>query len=82
VAEACGNLTEYGEQHHIAIICENHGGPSSNPDALLALIKAVNKPTFGTLPDFGNFPTDRKSGKYTIDVYEAIARMMPSAKGP
>jgi L-ribulose-5-phosphate 3-epimerase len=81
VAEACGKLTEYGEQHHIAIICENHGGPSSNPDALLALIKAVNKPTFGTLPDFGNFPTDRRGGKYTIDVYEAIARMMPSAKG-
>src|SRR4029077_17469297 len=36
---------------------------------------------FGTLPDFGNFPADRESGKYTIDVYEAIARMMPSAKG-
>ena len=41
------------------IICENHGGPSSNPDALIALMKAVDKPTFGTLPDFGNFPQDR-----------------------
>jgi sugar phosphate isomerase/epimerase len=80
VAEACGKLTEYGEQHHISIICENHGGPSSNPDALLALIKAVNKPAFGTLPDFGNFPTDER-GKYKIDVYDAIARMMPYAKG-
>ena len=79
VAEACGKLTEYGETHRIEIICENHGGPSSNPDALLALIKAVNKPTFGTLPDFGNFPDG--PGKYTIDVYEAIARMMPYAKG-
>ena len=81
VAEACGKLTEYGEKHRIEIICENHGGPSSNPDALLALMKAVNKPTFGTLPDFGNFPADRKTGKYTIDVYDAIARMMPYAKG-
>ncbi len=80
VAEACGKLTEYGEQHQIEIICENHGGPSSNPDALLALMKAVNKPTFGTLPDFGNFPQDRQR-KYTIDVYDAIARMMPYAKG-
>ncbi len=79
VAEACGKLTEYGEKHDIEIICENHGGPSSNPDALLALMKAVNKPTFGTLPDFGNFPKAR--GKYTIDVYDAIARMMPYAKG-
>ena len=46
-------------QHKINIICENHGGPSSNPDALLALIKAVGKPDFGTLPDFGNFPKDK-----------------------
>ena len=57
-------------QHHIAVICENHGGPSSNPDALLALMKAVNKPTFGTLPDFGNFPTEGRGGKYTLAASE------------
>jgi L-ribulose-5-phosphate 3-epimerase len=79
VAEACGKLAEYGTQHQISVICENHGGPSSNPDALLALIKKVNMPRFGTLPDFGNFPD--QDGKYTIDVYDAIARMMPYAKG-
>ncbi len=79
-AEACGMLAEYGAMHKIGVICENHGGPSSNPDALLALIKGVARPSFGTLPDFGNFPKD-KMGKYTIDVYEAIARMMPFAQG-
>jgi sugar phosphate isomerase/epimerase len=42
-------------------------------------MKAVNRPTFGTLPDFGNFPDG--PGKYKIDVYEAIAQMMPYAKG-
>ncbi len=78
-AAGCSALAEYGEKHKIDIICENHGGPSSNPDALLALIKAVNSPRFGTLPDFGNFPN--KNHKYDIDVYEAIARMMPHAKG-
>jgi L-ribulose-5-phosphate 3-epimerase len=81
VAEACSRLTEYGEKNRIEIICENHGGPSSNPDAMIALMKAVNKPTFGTLPDFGNFPREAPNGKYTIDVYDAIARMMPYAKG-
>jgi L-ribulose-5-phosphate 3-epimerase len=80
VAEACGNLTDYGAKNGISIICENHGGPSSNPDALVALMKAVGKPTFGTLPDFGNFPHDN-AGLYTIDIYDAIARMMPYAKG-
>jgi L-ribulose-5-phosphate 3-epimerase len=80
VAEACGLLTDYGAKNGISIICENHGGASSNPDAMVALMKAVNKPTFGTLPDFGNFPLDDK-GHYKIDVYDAIARMMPFAKG-
>jgi sugar phosphate isomerase/epimerase len=80
VSEACGLLTDYGAQNGIAVICENHGGPSSNPDAMVGLMKAVNKPTFGTLPDFGNFPQDRR-GNYTIDVYDAIARMMPYARG-
>jgi len=79
-AEACGMLADYGASHKINVICENHGGPSSDPDSLMALIKAVGKPGFGTLPDFGNFPKD-KMGRYTIDVYEAIARMMPFAKG-
>lgn len=79
-AEGCGALTEYGAKHEISVICENHGGPSSDPDALLALIKAVGRETFGTLPDFGNFPKDRH-GKYQLDVYEAIARMMPYARG-
>lgn len=79
VAEACGALAEYSASNKINIICENHGGPSSNPDALLALIKKVDNPRFGTLPDFGNFP--KKGGRYAIDIYDAIARMMPHARG-
>ena len=80
VADGCSALTEYGESRNINIICENHGGPSSDPDALLALMKRVNKPRFGTLPDFGNFPKNRRD-VYMLDVYDAIARMMPYAKG-
>jgi len=79
VSEACSALAEYGAKHKISVICENHGGPSSNPDALIALMKAVDHPNFGTLPDFGNFP--QKDGEFTLDIYEAIARMMPYAKG-
>ncbi len=80
IAQACGALADYGAKQGIEIICENHGGPSSNPAAMVALMKAVHRPTFGTLPDFGNFPQDGR-GHYTIDVYDAIARMMPFAKG-
>ncbi|QEH36283.1 Xylose isomerase-like TIM barrel [Aquisphaera giovannonii] len=80
VAEACSALNAYGVEHKIGVICENHGGPSSDPNALIALMKAVNHPNFGTLPDFGNFPKGG-DGKYKIDVYEAVERMMPYAKG-
>ena len=52
---------------------ENHWGPSSYPDILLELIKRVDHPRFGTLPDFGNFPDD-------VDNYDAVDRMMPYAK--
>ncbi len=82
VAEACNVLVEHAEKQGINVICENHGGPSSNPDALLSLISWVGKDRFGTLPDFGNFEKDKRSGgKYTIDIYRAIDRMMPFAKG-
>lgn len=79
-SEACRKLAEYGEKNKVEIICENHGGPSSDPDSLIALIKAVGSKNFGTLPDFGNFPRD-KNRKHTIDIYQAIARLMPYAKG-
>ena len=79
VAEACAALNDYGAPHKIGVICENHGGPSSDPDALIALMETVNSPNFGTLPDFGNFP--KADGKCAIDIYDAIERMMPYAKG-
>jgi L-ribulose-5-phosphate 3-epimerase len=80
-AAGCSALAEYGAKNKIHIICENHGGPSSDPDSLLALVKAVNNPVFGTLPDFGNFPKHKNNNTYSIDVYDAIARLMPYAKG-
>lgn len=72
-AGSFGALAEYGAKKNIKIIIENHGGPSSYPDALVRLMKAVDNPYFGTLPDFGNFPAD-------VDRYDAVAKMMPYAK--
>jgi len=66
-------LAEYGAKKKVNVIIENHGGPSYYPEALVRLMKAVDNPCFGTLPDFGNFPAD-------IDRYQAVAMMMPYAK--
>ena len=55
------------------MIVENHGGLSSNGEWLAAVIKTVNNPRCGTLPDFGNF------GNY--DRYKGVKELMPFAKG-
>ena len=73
-AESFTRLCEFAKTHNINVIIENHGGISSDPDVVVRLMKAVNLPNFGTLPDFGNFPKN-------IDRYEAVAKLMPYAKG-
>ena len=73
-AESFNNLLEYAQGSGLDIIIENHGGPSSDPDVLVPVMKAVNNPHFGTLPDFGNI----NEGD---DRYEVIRRLMPYAKG-
>ena len=66
-------ICDHGDAKNINVIIENHGGPSSHPDALIPLIEKVDHERFGTLPDFGNFPSE-------VDLYDAIDRMMPYAK--
>ena len=73
-SESFSALVEYGKANGIRIIIENHGGFSSDPKSLTALMEMVNEPDyFGTLPDFGNFPKE-------TDKYDAIGKMMPYAK--
>ena len=66
-------LLETSQRFDVDIVVENHGGPSSDPDLLVRLMKGVNASGFGSLPDFGNFPPD-------TDRYAAIEAMMPWAK--
>ncbi len=71
-------LIEFGAEHDINIIVENHGGLSSNGKWLSAVIEGVDNPRCGTLPDFGNF-TISEGEEY--DRYLGIEEMMPYAKG-
>lgn len=72
-ADSFGRLTEYAAKSKINVIIENHGGLSSHPESLIKVMKIVNSPYFGTLPDFGNFPKE-------VDKYDAVRQMMPYAK--
>jgi len=71
-ADGLRRLTEYGAKQDINVIVENHGGLSSHGDWLVGVMKLVDHPRCGTLPDFGNF--------YEYDRYQGVADMMPFAK--
>jgi L-ribulose-5-phosphate 3-epimerase len=76
-ADGLARLTEYGARHGINVIVENHGGLSSNGAWLAGVIKKVNNPHCGTLPDFGNFGL---GGGKEYDRYKGVKEMMPYAK--
>jgi len=73
VADGLRRLCEFGDKHGINVIVENHGGLSSDGRWLAGVMKLVNHPRVGTLPDFGNF------GSY--DRYKGVKELMPFAKG-
>jgi len=78
VIDGLRRLVEFGAQQGVNVIVENHGGLSANGKWMVKVMKGVNLPTTGTLPDFGNFP---KSGPGAYDRYLGVAEMMPYAKG-
>jgi L-ribulose-5-phosphate 3-epimerase len=71
-ADGLRRLCEIGEEHAINIIVENHGGPSSRGDWLAAVMRRVEHPRIGTLPDFGNWQE--------YDRYLGVKELMPFAK--
>ena len=56
--ESFRQLAEHGRKIGVKILIENHGGHSSDPDKVIAIIKAVDSSWCRTLPDFGNVPAD------------------------
>ena len=50
-----GHLSDYAAKENINIIIENHGLYSSDAKLITEIVKQVNKPNFGTFPDFGNW---------------------------
>ena len=78
VADGMHQLCEFGEQHGLHIIIENHGGYSSNGKWLADTIKMADHPRAGTLPDFGNFRIDQET---TYDSYRGVEELMPYATG-
>lgn len=73
-AESMHGILRYMEGSGLNLIVENHGGASSDPDVLLALVKKVNHPKFGLLCDLGNW----NKGD---DRYANSRKILPYARG-
>jgi sugar phosphate isomerase/epimerase len=76
-ADGLRRLCEQGDRHGLNVIVENHGGLSSNGAWLAGVMKLVDHPRCGTLPDFGNF---RLQGDEWYDFYQGVDELMPYAK--
>ena len=72
------SLCEFADPLDINVIVENHGGLSSNGQWLSGVMKMVDHPRCGTLPDFGNF---RVSSDEEYDRYKGVGELMPWARG-
>jgi L-ribulose-5-phosphate 3-epimerase len=71
-ADGLARLADYAAQMKMNVLVENHGGFSSNGGWLAGVMKLVDKPNCGTLPDFGNF--------HDYDRYQGVEELMPFAK--
>jgi sugar phosphate isomerase/epimerase len=88
-----GKLVSIGEKMDMGVIIENHNGPTNDPEYLAKLMKQINNPYAGTLPDFGNFIRRSNPEAATIeayaktkviaeyDKYKGVEMLMPYAKG-
>lgn len=82
-ADGLRRLTEVAAPHGINVIVENHGGLSSNGAWLSGVMKLVDHPMCGTLPDFGNFCMDWSRSSEPdawYDRYKGTGELMPFAK--
>ncbi|HEX8279603.1 MAG TPA: TIM barrel protein [Segetibacter sp.] len=67
-------LLEYSTEADVKVLIENHGGISNDADWMVALMKEVDHPLFGTYPDWREPSTD-------FDNYSYLQKTAPFAKG-
>jgi L-ribulose-5-phosphate 3-epimerase len=72
--ESYNMLLEYAVPAKINVVIENHGGVSDDPDFMVALMKSVNNPYFGTYPDW-------RQPKPDFDNFAYLHKTLPYAKG-
>jgi L-ribulose-5-phosphate 3-epimerase UlaE len=89
LTDGLGRLTEYAAEENIHILIENHGLHTSNASFITGIIKMINNPFLGTLPDFGNWcltaewgsTETSKNCSTSYQPEEGLTELLPYAKG-
>jgi len=88
LVDGLGALAAYGEKEKINVLIENHGFHTSNAGFMVEIIKEVDNPYLGTLPDFGNWCLNREWGsthsdqcEKIYDPLQGVSEFLPFAKG-
>jgi len=82
-ADGLRRLCELADPMELSVLVENHGGLSSNGAWLAGVMKLVDHPRCGTLPDFGNFCYDWSRADDPdawYDRYQGVTELMPWAR--
>ena len=86
IMDGMSRLADYAAESGIIIVIENHGLFSSDAALIAEFIKEVNRPNFGSLPDFGNWCLSAKWGTTqgdcdkVYDRYQGVSELLPFAK--
>lgn len=88
LVDGLGRLAEIGADMGINILVENHGYHTSDADFIIQIIREVDNPYLGTLPDFGNWCLTREWGSTqggtcteSYDPVMGVSEFLPYAKG-
>ncbi|MGC3945035.1 MAG: sugar phosphate isomerase/epimerase family protein [Chryseolinea sp.] len=85
--DSLSRLGEYAKPSGVNVVVENHGSDSSDASWLADVMRQVNRPNVGTLPDFGNFCLSHPWGstedgcENAYDRYKGVQQLLPYAKG-
>lgn len=88
LVDGLGQLAAYAGREGIHVLIENHGLHTSDAGFIVDIIKEVDSPLLGTLPDFGNWCLAKEWGstqdgecESVYDPAKGVARFLPFAKG-
>ncbi|MGC1244337.1 MAG: TIM barrel protein [Chryseosolibacter sp.] len=85
--DSLSRLGALGKDMGLNVVVENHGSESSKGFWVADVMRQVNMPNVGTLPDFGNFcithpwGTTQEKCENAYDRYKGVEELLPFAKG-